>query len=290
VKQVWDILRDAHAHSGRRLTLLLLLLIVTGLSDGVSMALLYPLLELIGVGSTPAANQGTIGTALHTFSATFGIQPTLTTISLLLVASFLVQAILITRQNWMLFNIQKKYVASWQQWLVSDFLGADWTHFASQKHGQLVNLVLVECPRLGSALFGILQLIVAGVVLCIYLAVAVFVSWKATLLLAVASLGLLAVGRPIRQRVRRYGRELAQINSDVATTLNEVLSGAKLIKANACEPKANALMTGQIERLRDNLTWSAFWPSTTRSGFEFLSIVIILLVVLYGFKVQHIFW
>ncbi len=288
MKQVWDILRDAHAHGGRRLALLLLLLVVTGVSDGISMALLYPLLQLIGMGGGATSGQGTVGAAVHAVTGWLGLAPTLTGIALLLAGSFLLQAILVMSQNWLLFDMQKKYVAAWQERLVSDFLAADWSYFAGQKHGHLVNLVLVECPRLGGALFGILQLVVAGVVLCIYLVVAVVVSWKVTLFLAAGSLVLLALGRPIRRATRRYGGELAQINADVATTLNEVLSGAKLIKASASEAKANASVAEQIERLRRNLTWSAFLPSTTRSFFEFFAIVMILSAVLYGLKVQHI--
>ncbi len=288
MKQVLDILRNAHAHSGHRLALLLVLLVVTGMSDGVSMALLYPLLQLIGVGGMGLTSQGTVSTAVHAFTGWIGVTPTLTSVALLLVGSFLLQAILVMSQNWLLFDMQKKYVAAWQQRLVSDFLAADWSYFAAQKHGQLVNFVLVECPRLGAALFGILQLIVAGVVLCIYLVVAVIVSWKVTLFLAAGSLILLALGRPIRRATRRYGSELAQINANVATTLNEVLSGAKLIKAGASEAKANSLIAEQVNRLRRNLTWSAFLPSTTRAFFEFFAIVMILSAVLYGVKVQHI--
>ncbi len=288
MKQVLNILNDAYARNGRRLVLLMVLLVVTGFSDGISMVLLYPLLNMIGIGGASSPNTGTVGSALKAFTAWSGIIPTLPTMILAVFGAFLIQAALAIRQNWLLFDIQKKYVASWQQRLVSDFLATDWTHFASQKQGQLVNLILVECPRLGAALFGILQLIVAGVVLCIYLAVAVLLSWQATVLLAAASLALLAIGRPIRKRVRRYGGELAQINSDLAATLNEVLSGAKLIKAGASEPRANALVAERIDRLRENLTWSAFWPSTTRSGFEFMAIAIVLLVVLYGLNVEQI--
>jgi ATP-binding cassette subfamily C protein len=288
MKQVWEILRDAHAHSGHRLALLVVLLIITGLSDGVSMALLYPLLEIVGMNGRAPADQGTVSTTVHRFTAWLGVTPTLTSISLLLVGSFLLQAVLVISQNWFLFDIQKKYVASWQQRLVGDFLAADWSYFAAQKHGQLVNFVLVECLRLGAALFGILQLIVAGVVLCIYLVVAIIVSWKVTLFLAAGSFVLLVLGRPIRRATRRYGGELAQINADVATTLNEILSGVKLIKASASEAKANRSMAEHIERLRRNVTWSAFLPSTTRSFFEFFAIIMILSAVLYGLKVQHI--
>jgi ATP-binding cassette subfamily C protein len=285
VKLEGAILKDAYAHSGYRLVVLFVLLVVTGVSDGVSMALLYPLLQLIGLnGPSGTGGTGTVNTAFHQIAAWFGFEPTLLSLSAILIASFLIQALLSTSQNWLLIDIQKKYVAAWQQRLTADFLAADWPHFMSQKIGQLVNIVLVECPRLGAALFAILQLIVCGVILCIYLGIALYVSWKVTLYLCVASLVLLTIARPVRNATRRYGAELGALNSEMATTLNEILSGAKVIKASACEPKAVALMADRIERLRANLTWSAYLPTTTRNAFEFAAIVLILGAVVFGLR------
>lgn len=288
MKQLLDILRDAHAHNGHRLALLMILMLVTGMSDGLSMALLYPLLQLIGIGNSSSGNTGALSTAFHHLTSWLGVEPTLPDLSLILVASFLVQGLLATTQNWLLIDIQKKYVASWQQRLVSDFLESEWSHFASQKLGQLLNLVLVETPRLGAALFAILQLIVAGCVLCIYLTIAFFVSWKITLYLCTGCAILLLLAHPIRRATRRYGSEIGRINTEFTATLNEVLGGAKVIKASANEPKAIAAMVERIENLRSNLTWSAYLPTTTRTGFEFAAIVMILGAVVYGLKFGQI--
>ncbi len=288
MKQILNILRDAHARSGHRLPVLMVLMLVTGMSDGLSMALLYPLLQLIGIGGVSSANAGNLGAAFHRLTSWMGVEPTLPGLSAVLIASFLVQNLLATSQNWLLIDIQKKYVASWQQRLVSDFLESEWSHFASQKFGQLTNLVLIEIPRLGAALFAILQLIVAGSILCIYLTIALFVSWKVTLYLCAGCAILLLLVHPIRLATRRYGSEIGRINAELSATLNEVLGGAKLIKASASEPKAIALMAERIDNLRVNLTWSAYLPTTTRNGFEFAAIVMILGAVVYGLKFGQI--
>jgi ATP-binding cassette subfamily C protein len=288
VEQELNILRDVHAQSGCRLWLLLILLVVTGISDGISMALLYPLLSLIGMGAPAPAATSNIGAVFQQLASWFGFEPTLTSVSLILIVSFFIQGLFFTAQNWLLIDTQKKYVAAWQQRLIRDFISVDWVYFVSKKLGQLVNLVLVECPRLGAAFFAILQLIVAVVVLAIYLSIALIVSWKATLCLIAAAAALFLFARPIRRATRHYGGEIGQINTDVSTTLNEVLSGAKLIKASAGEEKAMALVSEQIDRQRTNLTWSAFLPTTIRSGFEFAGILTILGVVFYSLKVDQI--
>lgn len=283
-----DILRDAYAHSGYRLCALILLLLLTGVSDGISMMLLYPLLEMVGMGTSTQANSGVLGEVFHKVFAWFGMQPTFANVSLILLASFLVQGILFTAQNWLLIDIQKKYIAAWQQQLFSDFMSAQWSYFVSQKLGEMVNVILVECPRLGAAFFAILQLIVAATILCIYLAIAFVVSWQLLLYLVAAALLLFVLVHPIRRATRRYGLEIGQINADMAATLNEMLGGAKLIKASAGEAKAGALMAGQIGRLRSNLTWSAFLPTTIRSGFEFAAILMILGALFYGLMIENV--
>lgn len=282
------ILKDAYAHSGHRLAVLFVLLVVTGVSDGVSMALLYPLLELLGMGQAAQATPSTVGVAFRQITDWLGVQPSLASVSAILVASFFVQALLFTAQNWLLYSIRNNYIAAWQRRLFSDFIAVEWPYFLSQKTGEMVNAVLVECPRLGAAFAAIIQLIVAGIIFIIYMFIAFVASWRLMIYLMGAALALFALIQPVRRATRRLGGRFGVINADIAATLYEVLSGAKLIKANAGEAKADALMGTQIERLRHNLTWSAFLPTTIRSVFEFGAIVIVLGAIIYGMKVAQI--
>jgi ATP-binding cassette subfamily C protein len=284
------ILRDAYRHAGSRLLLMLLLMLLVGLTDGLSMALLYPLLAAAGIGGSVggAGSTGILDATYKWLFGAIGVAPTLGPVAALLVGSFFVQALLFTAQNWLLTDIQKKYIAAWQRELFSALMRSEWSYFSSKKVGELVNVILVETIRLGAALFAILQLIVAGLVLCIYLAISLFISWKITLYLTIGGLILIALVRPIRLATRRYGAEAGEINAALATALNEMFAGAKVIKATATEARADALMYEQTERLRENLTWGAFLPTTIRGAFEFAAILLVLGMLVWGVQVEQI--
>jgi ATP-binding cassette subfamily C protein len=288
IKSVSEILRDTYAHSGDRLWLLLGLLFIVGMSDGVSMALLFPVLDVLGMGPDLQAGQGTVGTFFRWLFETVGLAPTLWSTSLILIGAVLVQGLLFTAQNWLLSDLQKKYVASWQQQLFSDFLGAEWSYCVSQKPGEILNLILTEAPRLGAALFYILQLIVTAIILFVYIVISLFFSWKLTAYLLGSGLIMFMLVRPILAATYRHGSEFEAITASVASVLNEMLSGAKFIKASAGTTKANALVAEQIDRYRRNITWSAFLPTTIRSGFEFAGMLIILGALIYGIKIEHV--
>lgn len=281
------ILRDVHTHSGDRILLLLVLLIVCGVSDGISMALLYPLIETAGIGAGSVSAPGSLGDAFRQIFEWAGVGRTLINVAAILIGSFLVQAILVTAQNWLLLDIQKRYIASWQKDLYSAFVSSEWSYFVAHKSSELVNSVMVESLRLGAAFFALVQLMVAAIILCFYLAIAFVVSWKLMLYLSVAAVALVAVVHPIRAATRRYGAELGRINADILYTLTELLNGTKLIKTSAAEAMATRLMSTQVERLRLNLTWGAFLPTTVRSVFEFGAIIIIVGALIYGIEVQR---
>ena len=285
---MFAILRDTYAHSGYRLWLLIALMFLVGLSDGISMALLFPLLEVLGMGSSLEAGQGVVSATFHWLFEHVGIEPNLLSVSLVLTGAMLAQGVLFTAQNWLLYDIQKRYVASWQQQVFSDFLAAKWSYCVSQKPGEMINLIMNEAPRLGAALFYILQLIVTAIILCIYVTVSFFFSWKLTIYLLGSGLVLFALMRPVRNATHRHGAEFETIMAGVGALLNELLSGAKFIKASAGAMKANTLVAEQLDRLRRNLTWSAFLPTTIRSGFEFAGIIIILGALVYGLKIEQL--
>lgn len=281
-----SIWRDAYAHGGYRIWILSLLLLLVGISDGISMALLYPLLDTIGLGSN--VSQGTVSATFHWLFGKLGLEMTLTSACLVLISAVLLQGALLIAQNWLMTDIQKKYIASWQRQMFADFIGAKWPFLVSQKIGEMLNLIMTESFRVGAAFYSILQLLIAGVVLIIYLAICLFISWKVTLYLLVCGLILLVVVEPIRRATRRYGEEFGGINAEFNSTLNEMLSGAKFIKASAGEARANNLVAEQVGRVRQNLIWSQFLPTTIRSGFEFAGILMIIGALVYGLKVEQI--
>jgi len=123
------ILRDGYANAGHRLPFLFLLMFLVGLSDGVSMALLYPVIESVGLAT--GGPQSMIGSAFKAAFAFFGLETTVVTACVVLVGASLLQGMLFTVQNWVLCDLQKRYVAAWQKKLFSGFISAQWPFFAA---------------------------------------------------------------------------------------------------------------------------------------------------------------
>lgn len=283
MKRAAAVLADVYRQSGYGLAVATALMIIAGIADGVGMALLIPMLESAGiVGSYGGGGSSLIDGAFHGVFGWIGIAPTFAHIAVALIVLFGLQAVLVTLQSWMVISIQKKYLASWQIQLFDHFISMRWSRFVAHKSGELVNYMLVEAPRVSAAFFAVMQLLVACVIMCVYLVVALLASWQMTLYLLVASVPLSLILWPVRRSVRRFGNEFGPINARLATTLNELIAGAKVIKVSAGEGRANALMAAQIDELCTNQIWSAFLPSTYRSVFEFGAILIVLGAFFYG--------
>jgi ATP-binding cassette subfamily C protein len=287
-KSFFEILRDAYMHSGYRLGVLAVLLFLVGVSDGISMALLFPVLDALGIGSSLQSGQGVVSATFRWLFGELGLEPSLSSTSLVLVGAVLIQGVLFTSQNWFLCDIQKKYTASWQQKLFSDFVGAEWSYCVSQKPGETFNLIVTLAPQLGSALFYILQLIVTAIILVVYVGISFFFSWKLTIYLLASGLMLFALMTPIRNATHRYGVEFEKITAEVGSVLNELLTGTKFIKASAAIARANALFTAQLDQLRYNVTWAAFLPTTIRTAFEVAGVLVILGALIYGLRVEQL--
>ncbi len=290
VDRACDILRDAYAISGPRMLVLIVLLFTAGATDGISMALLYPVLELVGVGqaSASATGRGNVTAAFQWLFSSLGLEPTLANASIVLMAAVFIQVSLFTAQNWLLLDIQKKYIAAWQRRLFGDFIAVEWPYFVLQKTGELLNLLQTETLRLGAAFFAILQLMISMVVLGVYLVLSLFVSWKLTLYLVASGVIMFLIVHPIRRASRRFGAEFSAVSADVGAALNEMLSGAKFIKASGGEAKAEAVVGEHFDRFRHNITWSAFLPTTIRSCFELAGVLMILGALFYGLKVEQV--
>jgi ATP-binding cassette subfamily C protein len=289
LKQAVAILADVYRHSGYSLAAATLLMIIAGVADGIGMVLLIPMLESAGiVGSYGGDGSSFIDRAFRGVFSWIGISPTFAHIAVALIVLFGLQSALVTLQSWMVVSIQKKYLASWQIRLFDRFISMRWSCFIAHKSGELVNYMLVESPRVSAAFFAIMQLLVALVIMCVYLVVALLASWRMTLYLLAASVPLFLMLWPVRSAVRRFGDEFGPINARLATTLNEFVSGAKVIKVNAGERRAKAWMAAQIDELCTNQIWSAFLPSTYRSVFEFGAILVILGAFYYGLNAREV--
>jgi ATP-binding cassette subfamily C protein len=263
-----------------RLPALILLMVLVGLSEGLAVALLLPLLGRIGI--TQAPGQGAANAILERFLAFGGAAVGTTGILATLIAVATVQAMLFIALNWWTASAGRSYQRQRQSELFHALMRAKWEFFIGRKVGELTNAIVTESERLSQAFIIGLYLISAFIATCIYLAFALIIAWPITLaLIACALLMTLSVTRLYRKSYA-VGQSLTPMNAELQSALGEQISGIKIVKTTTSEGRAEANMNRLVEKLRKTNTLMTFFPSLVRGLFEFLAFVLLAGIFVFG--------
>ncbi len=284
--QLGVFVRDLRGTFGWQLPSLLVLMVFVALGEGLSMALLLPLLAAIGLDGM--GGTGPVQAAISSMLRLAGDHLSVYGILSLVIVVLLIQGLLNLWQVWWVAALQRQYGAIWQRRLFAAFMHARWTFFSGHKQGQLLNAITNETGRLAGALYVLLQLLSTLVVALVYLVIAGALSLPATLALLAFGLILFLGVRGIRVKNHRIGIALGPLNAQLNVLLNEFLGGAKLVKATATEGKAIRQVGSVVESLREHHTWATFLPGLVRALFEFLSIAALCVVLVFGHRLLEI--
>jgi ATP-binding cassette subfamily C protein len=186
--------------------------------------------------------------------------------------------------NWWTAQLGRRYQSRRQSELFRAFIRARWSFVAARKSGELTNVIVTECERLGQAFTISLTIISTFVVMFIYLALSLLIAWPVTLSLIVfALLGALAMLR-IYRKSYAAGRALAPLNAELQSMLNEQFAGVKIVKATASEDRAVARLDPLLHSLESTNILITFLPVMVRGMLEFFALVGLSIVFVLGSK------
>src|SRR5215472_12153431 len=230
---------------------MLVLMVVVGLTEGLSITLLLPLLSHIGISYT--AGQGFAGTVLSRGLGT--LNTSLGTVGILIVLTCVavIQTFLYISLQWWMVNASRGYQRQRQLRLFRALLHAQWEFIVDRKSGELTSAIVSESERIAQAFHVGLYLISTSIITCIYLTFALTVAWPITLTLLVCALLMtLAVFRLYRKG-SAVGRAMTPLNAELQSELGEWISGIKIVKATTSEQIAALRVDrifGELERVK----------------------------------------
>lgn len=272
---------DLITRLGWRVLALVSLMTLIGLSEGTTIVLLLPLLSRIGVAS--AATQGlaieTMNKGLRLIGATTPAE-----ILVVIVALAAVQTALFIALSWWNAKLARLYQGQRQSELFRAFVRARWSFVVNRKVGDLTNVIVTECDRLGIAFNILLAMISTSVVILIYFFLSMVVAWQVTLsLVGFASLSGLAMVRIYRMSYAA-GQALPPLNAGLQSMLGEQLAAVKIIKATDGEGRAEDRVNSLVRRLEKANVFVSFLPAMVRGLLEFLAFVGLALIFVLGSK------
>lgn len=245
---------------------LLVSMVLGGLTEGIGILLLVPLLQIIqgAVVSDNVLLQGLLGalTNLGIPVTTVGL---LTTFLLLIGFRSVVQY----ARDLLGAGLQHRLVDQLRLRCFSSLLKAEWRWVAAGRQSDHANLLLTDVSRVGMGLHFGLGLLATLATMLAYLLAALALSWKLTVLALLSGGVVLWLLSGQRRKALQLGQSLGSANRAMHGNVQESLAGIKLAKILGNEKRQLKKYRQVVSELRQEQLQFVASTSLSRALFQF---------------------
>ncbi len=231
------------AGSGRRFTIALVMLVMSGLTEGISILLVVPLLSLAGKGAEAGADLPLPGWVPGELSISLGMALAG------LVGLIALQGLFSRRKNIYLADLLFDLLNRLRLELFAAIGALRWDALVRRRPSDLHHLLTADVERVYTAAMAVMMLLQTGILLAIYLVVAWIIA--PVMMLTAGGLGLiiLALLAPLRARATRFGRERTTNKRDQYRTVSEYLGGLKTARIHGAEGAYRARLAANLDKV-----------------------------------------
>ena len=290
MRTIWKLLRLLWSASRWQLVYAVVLSSLLSLAEGVSIAMVFPLIVLLGdgVGSPQVAGPRT-RRLFELLAATH--LPRSAWLPVLLIAVMLTVGML-TQFNSLLSNLSFNVVVPLRSKLAAEIfqaaLGADWTFLTRRRSSELTHLLTGEVARVQVMSSSVVALLANGMVGALMLGLAFYLApWLALLLLA--SFGLiLPWQRRLSRAIYDSGGEISDRSRKVFDSSVERLQNLKVVKAFGAQEAELRLFRSRYNAVLDELMENQARATSSSRGFQLGSLAVLCGLVLTGMYGMHL--
>ncbi|MDZ7754579.1 MAG: ABC transporter ATP-binding protein [Gammaproteobacteria bacterium] len=232
----------------RRSLLILLAMLLAGVAEGLGLSTLLPLL-----GTAVDQDAAPSGIALYvtdTLTA-LGITPTIGAMLMVIVLGMVIKSLLLLIANRQVGYTVAQVATDLRLELIDALLASRWSYFIQQSGGALANSLATEAYRAATGFQYGATVFALAIQVMVYVALALMVSWQATVASLVLGLFMVTVLYRLVRAARRAGHSQTLLLRSLLGYLTDVLGGIKPLKAMGRDHAADALLrrdTAQLNR------------------------------------------
>ncbi|MFN4019906.1 MAG: ABC transporter ATP-binding protein [Erythrobacter sp.] len=217
---------------------------VAGLTEGLSLVLLVPLVALaMPDGSPMLYDIPVLGASLRRWQPGLGL---LLTAFVLLV---MMQALLSRAKTLYNMRLTQDISARLRAGLFKSMSYARWDTLHQRRTSDLNHTLTNDVDSIVGAIGSVLGLFQAGLLMLIYFGLALMISWPMALFASFVGVALFVTLYPLRRRAKQHGKQLVAMYQEQNATVLEFISSIKLAKlfvAEELHAKAYARHLGKI--------------------------------------------
>jgi ATP-binding cassette subfamily C protein len=225
-------------------------LVLAAACEGLGVATVLPLLSVVtNAGTAPPALERGVRALLENL----GIEPTVGALVLVVVGAFWLKAMVVLFANRQIGYTVARIATDLRLGLLRALLATSWPYYTRQPIGIAANAMSGDANRASHAFEYATEITTFTIEACVYVSIALAISWKGTLVagLAAAFTALVLSGL-VRMSARAGRRQTALLKSLVAR-LTDALAAVKLLKATGREDAVGPLLANETRMLNRQL-------------------------------------
>ena len=218
---------------------------LSGLTEGLSLVILIPLVAIaMPGGGSVLSDLPLVGETLARWS------PDLVTLLMIFIALVVAQALLSRAKA--LFNQRtiQDVSAQLRTRLFESISYARWEALHNRRSSDLNHALTHDIDNVMGSIGSVLAIVQACLMLAIYLVLALLISWPMALFAFVIGGALFLALYPLRRRANRHGKRLIAMYQDQNATVLEFIGSIRLAKLFAAEDRQGREYSGNVGRIR----------------------------------------
>jgi ATP-binding cassette subfamily C protein len=237
---------------------MLIALLLSGIAEGIGLSAMLPLLAIAlgGIKGTSAVTGKQATQAekmIRDIFDSIGLTPTLELLLLLILAAMLLKCVLVWVANKNVGYTVAHLATKLRLQMLRAYILARWEFHLSQPIGKLSAAMGGETTQTAKAYAAGVSIIVVVIHTAIYIAVALMVSWEATLIaLAVGTFFWYPLNRFVK-KARRAGRRQVKLKKSMSAEFVDSIQSIKPLKAMAREDRAETILVTKTKKLKKAL-------------------------------------
>lgn len=260
------------------ITIALSIMVFVGLTEGIGLLLLVPLLQLVGLDVQQGA-LGQIAGFIASFFAYFGLTPTLASVLLIYVVVISLNALLIRLQTLMVSEIEYEFASHLRKELFTAITGTNWLFFTGKKASDLAHALTYEIERITTGTSFFISLIASSIILAVYLIFALNVSGIITGLIFLVGIILLLILKRRTRSAGESGEKLSLTSKDVYSSTLRQLDGMKTIKSFGMQNKNIELFNQESDEVAGSYMGAVNSYADVRFLFDVGTVIILSIIV-----------
>ncbi len=247
--------------------LMLLALLLAGISEGISLSALLPLLSLAldqgegdkvpgtdGGGQDGSGLEEIVRGVLHDV----GLTPSIGVLLIIVMVGIVVKNLLLLAARKQIGYTAAQVTTDLRLSLLRAVLASRWEYFIRQPAGRMANAMTTEAMRASEAYIYGTTMIARCIEAVVYIIVALLISWQATLAALGAGLLVLVVTYALVRMSRRAGKRQTKLLKSLLGRLTDTLQSVKPLKAMGREDLADEVMAAETSKLNRALQKEVF--------------------------------